>query len=220
MALVAVVALTSRVDGVAVAIVMATATGVGFVAVGEVRRSRGRERTQAALRDVTELVDVLAAELRAGVLPHHALRSVAREHAALAPAARVAALGGDVPAALRHAADRPGHAGLASVAAAWQLSDACGAPLAAVLDRVARALRFEADLVEEVRAAVEPARATARLLAVLPAMGLLLGSGLGADPFGVVTGTLAGALCLAAGCALACVGLRWIETTADRAERG
>lgn len=214
------VALLPLLDGPAALIVLGTALGVAAFARRELRRGRQREAVRVAVREVTQLVDALAAEMRAGVLPHRALATIAVDHPLLAPAAQVAELGGDTADALRLAADGPGRAGLDAVAGAWHVSETCGAPLADVLDRVARGLRFETELGDEVRSTVEPARATGRLLAVLPLLGLFLGAGLGADPVHVVTATLPGALSVAAGTVLACAGVRWIETTADRSERG
>ncbi len=214
------VAVLPLLDGAAAFVVLATALGVVGFTRRELRRGRRREQVRVAVREVTELVDALAAEMRAGVLPHRALSTVAVDHPLLAPAAQVAGLGGDTADALRAAAREPGRSGLEALAGAWHVSETCGAPLAEVLDRVARGLRFETELSDEVRSTVEPARATGRLLAVLPLLGLFLGAGLGADPVHVVTATLPGAVSLAAGTALACAGVRWIETTADRAERG
>ncbi len=214
------VSLLPLLEGAAVLVVLVTVVGVAAFTRRELRRGRQREQARVAVREVTELVDELAAELRAGVLPHRALATVAVDHPLLAPAAQVAELGGDTADALRAAAETPGRSGLDALAGAWHVSETCGAPLAEVLDRVARGLRFETELGDDVRSTVEPARATGRLLAVLPLLGLFLGAGLGADPVHVVTSTLPGAASVAAGTALACVGVRWIETTADRAERG
>ncbi|MFT4187050.1 MAG: type II secretion system protein [Aeromicrobium sp.] len=210
--------LAALLDGLAMVVVALTLAGVVAFALAQARRSRARRRAAGAHEQVAEAVDVIAAELRAGIVPHRALVSAAADLPVVALPAQVAAMGGDVAAALRHAADEPGCGGLRTVAAAWQVSETCGAPLSAVLDRVARSHRFETDLRDEVRSAVEPARATGRLLAVLPLIGLLLGSAMGADPIHVVTQTLPGALCLALGAALACLGVRWIESTATRAE--
>jgi tight adherence protein B len=56
-----------------------------------------------------------------------------------------------------------------------------------------------------------PARATARLMAFLPLIGIVLGTTLGADPIRVLTGTTIGVACWGSGLALACVGVWWIE---------
>ncbi|GAA1747220.1 type II secretion system protein [Aeromicrobium alkaliterrae] len=216
----AVAAVLPSVGGVAPVLVLVTGAAVAAFVGREVRRATRRDAARAALQEVTALVDLLAAELRAGTLPEQALATAAVDHELVAPAARVARLGGDVAAALRLLVDRPGCQGMAAVAGAWRLSETCGAPLADVLDQVGRGLRFESELADEIRSTVEPARATGRLLAVLPLLGLLLGAGLGADPVEVLTTTLPGAACLVLGTVLACTGVRWIETTADRAERG
>ena len=82
----------------------------------------------------------------------------------------------------------------ASVVAAARLAARLGTPLAPVLDRVADTLAVDAELEAERQAALAGPRATARLLGWLPALGLLLGMVLGADPWGVIVGGgLAGA---------------------------
>ncbi|MPZ12782.1 MAG: hypothetical protein GEU89_21695, partial [Kiloniellaceae bacterium] len=81
--------------------------------------------------------------------------------------------------------------------------------LAVVLDRVSAALRAEQACADEVSASLGPPRATARLLAVLPVMGLVLGVGIGGDPVAFLFGTAPGNVCLALGCALALTGVWW-----------
>lgn len=188
----------------------------GFV-IQQLRASRERGRTAARRREVMEAVVLMAAELRAGVLPGRMLAGLAEDFAMLHPAARAIELGGDVPAALREAAQVPGRELLRDLGGAWQVAERSGAPLAAVLARLAEAARIEQDITREVQAGVAPARATGRLMAVLPAFGLLLGSGMGGDPVAVLLGTWIGVGCLAAGCALACLGALWIEHIASSA---
>ncbi|MGI9084571.1 MAG: type II secretion system F family protein [Aeromicrobium sp.] len=165
---------------------------------------RTRARTAAAL-------DLLAAELRAGSLPRHALAAVADDAPSLAAAAAATAHGGDVVAALRAASTGPGAGALADLAGAWHVAERAGAPLADVLDRVATTVRDDAEVDRDVLAEAAPARATGRLMAVLPVLGLTLGAGMGADPVHVLTGTVVGASCLAGGLALACLGLAWVD---------
>lgn len=64
-----------------------------------------------------------------------------------------------------------------------------------------------------------PARATARIMALLPLAGLALGSGAGGDPIGVVTQTWLGGACVAVGVGLAVTGLLWIERVAATVTR-
>lgn len=160
----------------------------------------------------------MSAELRAGILPQRALQGLAPEFPFLTAAARAADLGGDVPAALRAAADESGAELLAELSGAWLVAERAGAPLSRVLDRLEETARGELEIEREVESGLAPARATGRLMAVLPVFGLALGSGMGGDPVAVLTGTYPGVLCLAAGCALACVGVAWVERIASSAE--
>ena len=59
------------------------------------------------------------------------------------------------------------------------------------------------------------AHATARMLAVLPLGVLLLGTGIGGDPVGFLTGSTAGLVCFAVGLGLSFAGLLWLERIAD-----
>ncbi|WP_078862472.1 type II secretion system F family protein [Streptomyces sp. NRRL F-5123] len=188
--------------------------------VGRALRRRARraaaERGAAA---VAALCGALAGELRAGRPPHTALGETIgaagwQEVAELSGAARLllsaARFGGDVPRALRDAAGlSAGTEGLTAVAACWQVAVDGGAGLAAALDRVAAALRAEADQREDLRAQLAGPRSTAVLLALLPLFGVVLGAGLGADPARVLLHTPAGLLCLLAGGVLEWAGLAW-----------
>jgi tight adherence protein B len=196
--------------------------------VGRWLRERQRraavERTAAA---VGELCGALAGDLRAGLAPHTALAGAVRhagwpdrpdlaETATLLLAA--ARFGGDVPAALRTAAGRPGAEGLAGVAACWQAAVDGGAGLADGLDRIAGALRAERDQREELRAQLAGPRSTAVMLALLPVFGIVLGIGLGADPLRVLFTTPSGLACLAVGALLEWAGLAWTSRIVRSAE--
>jgi tight adherence protein B len=56
-------------------------------------------------------------------------------------------------------------------------------------------------------------------MVALPAMTLLMGSGLGGDPVGFLLATAPGWACLAAGLTLGLAGLAWIEGLAGSVER-
>lgn len=202
-------------SGMLLAVAAALLVAGGAWLHASARRRRAAERGR---RETIEACDALSAEMRAGQAASRALHRAAEQHPALWPAARACLLGGDVPAALRRHANSPGCTGMAAVAAAWQVAEGSGAGLVGALDRVAEALRADDATRAEVTAALSPARATARLLAVLPAFGLLLGSGLGGDPLGLLLRTPAGNGLLLAGVALALAGTFWVERLALRVE--
>lgn len=95
------------------------------------------------------------------------------------------------------------------LAACVQVSELSGAPLAGLLQRYAAGM--EADL--DGRAARENAaagpRATVRLMTWLPAGGLALGYGLGADPLGTLLGSGLGIASLSFGLILSLAGHAW-----------
>ncbi|WP_435271233.1 type II secretion system F family protein [Streptomyces sp. 1222.5] len=174
------------------------------------RAASARERRADA---VIALCGALAGEVRAGRQPGEALLRAARDSGGLgeARAAVVAAarFGGDVPGSLAAAARQPGAEGLRGLAACWRVAVDQGAGLAAGLDRLDAALRAERDQRADLRAQLSGARATAVLLAALPALGLLLGTAMGADPLHVLLHTGAGLGCLVTGAVLEAAGTWW-----------
>ncbi|MFE2426621.1 type II secretion system F family protein [Streptomyces sp. NPDC059373] len=191
---------------------------------------RAREREAAVERRadaVTTLCSAVAGDLRAGLAPHAALAgALGREgwpdRPELADAAvlllAAARFGGDVPVALRSAAVQPGAEGLAGAAACWQVAVDGGAGLADGLDRIATALRAEHAGREDLRAQLAGPRSTAVLLALLPAFGVILGTGFGADPLRVLLRTPVGFACLLAGGLLEWAGLAWTRRIVRSAE--
>jgi tight adherence protein B len=84
---------------------------------------------------------------------------------------------------------------------------------AAVEDDLRARLRAE----EELRSAVAGPRASATVLAGLPVLGLLMGSGVGADPWRVLTTTGPGTVLLVLGVALELAGTAWTGRLVRRA---
>lgn len=200
-------------------IVALTLGAVTLFAVRQVRAERRRRRSLARRTAVAEAVGLMAAELRAGVLPQRVLAGLAPDFPFLASASRAADLGGDVSSALRREGVEPGCEQLGDLSSAWMVAERAGAPLARVLDRLESSARDDRENEREVQSGAAPARATGRLMAVLPVVGLTMGSGLGADPIALLTGTVPGALCLAAGTVCACAGVAWVNRIAAAAER-
>lgn len=180
--------------GLLVAAVAAVAAALGGVVAGGVAGvygalaartaiRRGRERARTTRRaEVLDLLGSAAADLRAGLPADSAL------------------------AGLRTASDDPL---LPLVRAAVVLADRTGAPLADVLERI------EADARSSDRAGLAAAaqaagsRATAWLLAGLPAAGIALGYAIGADPLAVLLHTPVGAACAFGAVFLQLAGLGW-----------
>lgn len=202
------------------AIVAAALIPVGLVAI-RVQRQRVVRRAAAARRTaVIELCQCLVPELLAGRTPAEALARAGTSAAVLVDNSLAAATSlDDVPAALQAASRQPGAEALAGVAACWQVAQRHGGGLAAALRRLADSLRAEEALRREVAAQLASARATARLLAALPALGLLLGSGLGGRPVDVLLHTPYGMACAVVGIMLQLTGMWWTDRIAIAAER-
>jgi tight adherence protein B len=197
-------------------VLLGSAGVVGRVLWG---RRRGAQRAERRSARLAEVCDLLAAELAAGRTPDAALDQAVAVWPELRHVADTCRLGGDVPAALREVARLRGADGLRLLAAAWQVSQRLGAGLAASTQRVAEATRRDQATRRVVAGELASARATARLVAVLPLVALLMGSGAGGDPWGFLLHTPAGWVCLGAGLALGLAGLWWIEALAREVDR-
>lgn len=127
-----------------------------------------------------EYVAVLAADLRAGQPPPETLD-------------------GDAPPPDR----------LPALAAVRAVSERTGAPMAMVLDRVEQDLRARARQEREIGSQLAGARSTAALLAVLPLVGIGLGTAMGARPLEVLFTSPRGQVALLVGAVLDALGVLW-----------
>jgi tight adherence protein B len=168
---------------------------------------------------MSEVCDLLAAELSAGRPVEAALDEAAASWSRIRPVAEVCRFGGDVPAAFLEVAATPGAGGLRFLAAAWALSQRTGGGLGVATRRVAEVVRRDQATRRVVAGELASARATARLLAALPVVALLMGSGAGADPWSFLLRTPWGLGCLTSGLAVGLVGLWWIELIARETDR-
>ena len=173
-------------------------------------RIRAREERLAGL---AEGLGALAAELRSG-------RSLDAATSAAVAACGNPDSGDDLARAVRTpgAASLPRHlaedgdplaAATDRLSAAVLLSSRTGCSLADVVTAVDGDLRARQGHRQELRAAVAAPRASAMLLAGLPLVGLAMGSGVGADPWHVLTGTGTGQMLLTTGVALELAGVAW-----------
>lgn len=184
-------------------------------------RRRGTRVARANRAAVVELCMAVADELRVGRLPADALLAVAAvtDGCPVGNAVVAARTGQPVaPALFRDAAAHPGADGLRLVAACWQVAEQHGAGLAVAVDRVADALRAEELARHRVVVELAAPKATAKLLAGLPALGLLLGTVMGANPIRVLVAGWGWGL-FAAGIALDLAGLAWVGRIARAAEQ-
>lgn len=199
----------SVVLGAAAALAVLAATRT---AAARATRRRAARRRAAAI----DLLTALAAELRGGAEPRAALAAAAgHDHPAVEAAARSPSA--DLPSVLAAADHDAGL--LVDLAAAWRLVEVTGARLAGPAARLAESARSDEAVRREIAAQLAGPRATALLLAMLPAGGVLLGTGLGADPVGFLVRTAPGRLCLLVGTGLVAAGVAWTESIVSRAER-
>ncbi|QOR47625.1 hypothetical protein INS90_10330 [Trueperella pecoris] len=92
-----------------------------------------------------------------------------------------------------------------------------GAPMAEVLEACAAGITESGEAASAREVALAGPRSSARMLAGLPAIGLLLGIGLGADPLGFLLTTTPGRIALAAGLAFEAAGMVWTSQMVARA---
>ncbi|SDF17954.1 tight adherence protein B [Blastococcus fimeti] len=198
---------------------VAVLAGAGAGAGAHAHAARRAEaRVEAALHGLADGLGALAAELRSGRSLDDA--AVAAEHASGdGGAGRLLARAVRTPDATSpEAAGEVGDA-LGRVAAATRLSIRTGCSLAAVATAVEDDLRARVRHRAELRAATAGPRASAAVLAGLPVLGLLMGSGVGADPWRVLTTTGTGQVLLVVGVALEAAGLVWSRRLVQRALR-
>lgn len=183
-------------------------------AAGLIRRRAGVRRAAQVSERVLEATELLAAELSVGLTPRQALLQAAEGWPALAPVVAAEHLGVDVPDAWRDVSAIPGAGDLRVVAAAWSASAQSGGGLADAMGRVANGLRAARATERVVLSELASARATARLVAALPGVALVMGSSAETRPWEFLLTEPIGLICLALGLAFGLAGLWWIEAIA------
>lgn len=175
--------------------------------------------------DLGVVVAEVASRLRAGTPPDQAWGATVERLLGPPPtgAPDVAPAPGDVPPALaRLAAHCAGQVDAAAAArtvvAASRLTQVLGAPLAEVLDRCAVTVTEAEHARDARRVALAGPRSTARILAGLPLLGLLLGAGLGADPLATATDGGWGTVSVVLGIGLLLAGRHWTRALVAAAQ--
>jgi tight adherence protein B len=166
-----------------------------------------RRTTRLRERSVDLAVRAVLAEIEAGAGAAAALQAAAEAAPGVSgpcrAAARAARAGGDLSTELDRTPD------LHALAHAWRVADSSGAPLTDTLAGLCADLSASTERGQAVRAALAGPRSTAVLLGLLPILGLVLGSGMGARPVHVLLATTGGHAIWCVGVVLDVLGLVW-----------
>lgn len=192
-------------------------TVVGLVPFAPGRwRRRARRARSGDLESLAGVADLLAMALRSGATPVGAVQVVARQAPrpwteVLEDVREQLATGGAAGAVWQHHAQRRPELG--SLAGAWSLSEDLGVALAPSMATSAQVLRAQVQARRRLDAATAGARATMRMLTLLPLVGALAGLAFGLTPWQVyghsavtVASAVVGLLLTAAGW----VTCRWV----------
>ncbi len=108
--------------------------------------------------------------------------------------------------------------GVKPTIAVCRMTHSTGAPAADVLDACAHGITELAEAEGARRAALAGPRSSARTLACLPALGLALGSAIGARPLDFLLTTTYGYACLTVGFVFEIAGVIWVRALVHQAE--
>lgn len=189
------------------------------------------EGESSSLDEVASIVEKLAVLLSAGVAPSAAWKYLAESasgarHSVVAVVSNLESGVELAEAILRAADDEPlqrnpvkvnrhrtdshrNDTAWRGLAAAWMVATEAGAPLAQALREFSSSLRALAQSARAATTALSGPAATAKLVMVLPIVGVLFGIALGFDTIGTLLGTTPGLVCLGAGCSLLWIARWW-----------
>lgn len=187
--------------------------GRGILLVTAAKTRIIQRRTYANRRSASiEFLGALSAELSVGQPLVLAFERAANSiPVMICPLSCSAArMGGDVAEALRLDAGRERLPALRALSALWQVSEESGASLAVAVGRLAQSQLASEEIRGTLQAELAGPKATAKVLAGLPALGLLLGASLGGDPIGWLTGSVWGLAVLVVGFGLELLGIFWV----------
>ena len=178
---------------------------------GEQVRAHGRAAS-------LHILGSFGAELAAGHPPQVALTRALSHNNGWPRTAAACSWGGDIPQALEH--DGAEHPAALRLAACWRVTERTGAPLVEVVQRLAAAERDMDEARVHMHSALAGPRATARMLALLPVIGVGLGFVMGVNPLGWFLSTMWGMTVLAMGFVLVGLGVWWTNRIVARAASG
>ncbi len=188
---------------------------VVVVGVSTARRLLINHRQRALAETRQEQVslgcEIVANQLRLGVVPGVALERAANEVPLLERAHQAWKIGASIPDELRRLSLNRGCADLSTLAIAWQCSEISGASLAVMVDEVHLDIYLRQQNRSLQESELANARLTGRILAGLPAVGMVMSAGIGGDPLRFLTSTTPGLICVAGAVLLTAAGLIWTE---------
>ncbi len=186
------------------------------------RRRRGRRSLRRSEGEaLAAALEVLVGELRVGAHPVQAVAAAAGEstgavRTSLQGLFTRARLGADVVSGLRAAAATSAvPVYWERLAVCWRLAAEHGLAMSELMQTARRDIIDRQRFGDRVEAGLAGARATAAILAALPALGVLLGQLVGADPVGFLLGGGSGGWLLLAGGSLIGAGLAWSDRIID-----
>ena len=168
------------------------------------------------------LAETVATLLEAGIAPTAAWAYVAETTGdrLAATVGRAVAGGHSVVSAIMQGGDDPPRRMKecrAALAAAWWVASESGAPLAACLRASAASFRSQGDTERDIAVALAGPVLTARMVSILPLVGLFFGAVLGFDTLGALTGSPVGWGLLVGGALLMSLGAAWNRWLVRRA---
>lgn len=200
-------------------LVLLIASGALVSRLRRLRREQSRRREGEALAGALE---VLVGELKVGSHPVSAFAVAGAEAAgpvgrSLRAVATRALLGADVAAGIRAMATSSAVPGYWDrLAVFWTLASEHGLAMSILMRAAHRDILERKRFADRMHAALSGARATAAILASLPALGVLLGQLVGADPVSFLFGGGPGGVVLVVGVILICTGIVWADRIVDR----
>jgi len=184
-----------------------------------VHRWKRRSRHDDQRQEIATFLMAFADELSTGLPVTHALQRAGGKYSWLSHTVGSSQSGGDVAAALRADALAVSSSALSGLSAAWQVSAGSGAGLARAAKSLGHSAQQRERMRRELASQMAGPKGTARVLAVLPLVGLILGSGFGGSPVRWLTSTPPGLVVLAVGLILEVLGLIWVRRLVSRVER-
>lgn len=188
------------------------------------REARQKRQHVASTEALAELLSQLHSQIDAGVAPARALETAVESTARTMPTdmrrvmhsayQRVHSAGGSPAATLAQSALPE----LVYLGKVWGLAEHHGLPLAPLMEHARGRLDAQLRHYKATAASLSGPKASALILSALPFAGMILGKGMGADPWGFLSGGGLGGLMLVIGVGLSTAGWLWCQRIISKAQ--